>query len=59
MCKEKVTISFSIPKKIKEMLVELAKATYSTNTKCIVDLIRKEYNYWFNKNKEEKVNAKN
>ena len=53
MCKEKVTISFSIPKKIKEMLEELAKATYSTNTKCIVDLIRKEYNYWFNKKEEE------
>ena len=56
MCKEKVTISFSIPIKIKEMLEELAKATYSTNTKCIVDMVRKDHAYWFNKKEEEKVN---
>ena len=54
MCKEKVTISFSIPKKIKGMLVELAKATYSTNTKTFVDMVRKDHAYWFNQKEEEK-----
>ena len=54
---KKVIVSFSIPTEVKEMLEELAKATYSSNTKCIVDMIRKDYKYWFDKNKEEeKVN---
>ena len=50
--KVKVIISFSIPTKVKEMLEALAKITYSTNTKVIVDLIRKDYDYWFEKKKE-------
>ena len=53
MSKDKITISFSIPTKVKEMLEELASKTYSTNTKYIVDMIRKDYAYWFDKNKKE------
>ena len=56
MNKEKVTISFSIPAKVKEMLEALASKTYSTNTKYIVDVIRKDYAYWFDKKKEENKN---
>ena len=59
MPKDKVTISLSIPVKVKEMLGELAKKNYSTNTKYIVDLIRKDYAYWFEKKKEENDNVKN
>lgn len=55
---KKVVVTFSIPIKVKEMLEELAKITYSSNTKVIVDLIRKENSYWFDKkeSKEEKNN---
>ena len=56
MSKDKITISFSIPTKVKEMLEELAKLTFSSNTKLFVDVIRKEYNYWFNKKEEENKN---
>lgn len=56
MSKDKVIVTFSIPVRVKEMLEELAKITYSTNTKCIVDMIRKDYAFWFNKKEEEKVN---
>jgi len=55
MSKEKTIITFSIPTEVKKMLEELADATYSSNTKLFVDVIRKEYNYWFNKKEEEKV----
>ena len=47
MSKNKVIISLSIPIRVKEMLEELAKRSYSTNTKYIVDMIRKDYAYWF------------
>ena len=57
MNKSKTNISFSVPTEVKDMLDELAKMTYSSNTKYIVDMIRKDYNYWFNKKKEEKVNV--
>ena len=56
MSKDKITISFSIPTRVKEMLEELAKLTYSSNTKCIVDMIRKDYAFWFNKKEEENNN---
>ena len=56
MSKEKTIITFSIPVEVKKMLEDLAEATYSTNTKCIVDMIRKDYAFWFNKKEEEKVN---
>ena len=68
MSKQKVIISFSIPVKVKEMLEALANRSYSTNTKCIVDMIRKDYGFWFeNKNlptmkeklEEEKLNENN
>ena len=55
MTKEKTIITFSIPTEVKKMLEVLADATYSSNTKCIVDLIRKDYAFWFNKKEEEKV----
>ena len=55
--RNKINISFSVPTEVKDMLEELAKMTYSSNTKYIVDMIRKDYNYWFNKKKEEKVNV--
>ena len=54
MSKEKTIITFSIPTEVKKMLEDLAEATYSTNTKCIVDMIRKDYAFWFNKKEEEK-----
>ena len=53
---DKVIVSFSIPVQVKEMLEELAKATYSSNTKCIVDMIRKDYKYWFDKKDKEENN---
>ena len=56
MNKEKSIITISVPTEVKRMLEDLAKATYSTNTKCIVDMIRKDHAYWFNKKEEEKVN---
>ena len=37
MSKDKTIITFSIPTEVKKMLEDLAEATYSTNTKCIVD----------------------
>ena len=46
MSKEKTIITFSIPTEVKKMLEDLAEATYSTNTKCIVDMIRKDYSFW-------------
>ena len=58
MSKDKVIISFSIPVRVKGMLEELAKITYSSNTKYIVDMIRKDYKYWFDKkDKEENDNG--
>jgi len=54
MSKQKVIVTFSIPVRVKEMLEKLAKATYSSNTKVIVDMIRKDYAFWFDK--KEKVN---
>ena len=48
----KIIVSFSIPIEVKDMLKVLADRNYSTNTKYIVDMIRKDYAYWF-KNKEE------
>jgi predicted DNA-binding protein len=56
MSKDKITISFSLPVRVKEMLQELAELTYSTKTKVIIDMIRKDYDYWINNKKEEKVN---
>jgi len=56
MSKDKIVVTFSIPVKVKEMLEELAKLTFSSNTKCIVDLIRKDHAYWFDKKKEVKNN---
>ena len=55
---KKVVVTFSIPIRVKGMLDELAKANYSSNTKYIVDIITKDYAFWFgNKNiKEEKNN---
>ena len=50
---DKTIVSFSFPKKVKEMLNKLAERTYSTKTKYVVDLIRKDYKYWFDKDKEE------
>ena len=57
MSKEKTIITFSIPTEVKKMLEDLAEATYSTNTKCIVDMIRKDYAFWFNKKEEENKNV--
>ena len=57
MHKDKSIITISVPTEVKHMLEELAKATYSTNTKCIVDMIRKDFAFWFNKKEEEKVNV--
>ena len=54
MNKNKSIITISVPTEVKRMLEDLAKATYSSNTKCIVDLIRKDHAYWFNKKEEEK-----
>lgn len=47
MSKDKIIVTFSIPIQVKEMLDKLAKMTYSTNTKYVVDIIRKDYAYWF------------
>ena len=56
----KVIVSFSIPARVKEMLEELAEKTYSTNTKYIVDMIRRDYKYWFDKKEqvENWINSK-
>jgi len=51
---KKVVVTFSIPIRVKEMLEELAKMTYSSNTKCIVDMIRKDHAFWFDKKEENK-----
>ena len=56
MSKEKSIITISVPTEVKRMLEELANKTFSTNTKCIVDMIRKDFAFWFNKKEEEKVN---
>ena len=56
MSKEKSIITISVPTEVKHMLEELANKTFSSNTKCIVDMIRKEHAYWFNKKGEEKAN---
>jgi len=55
---KKVVVTFSIPIRVKEMLEELAKMTYSSNTKTIVDIIRKDYEFWFNKKEKEVENVK-
>ena len=57
MSKDKITISFSLPVRVKEMLQELAELTYSTKTKVVIDMIRKDYDYWINNKKEEKENV--
>ena len=57
MHKDKSIITISVPTEVKHMLEELANKTFSSNSKCIVDLIRKEYNYWFNKKEEENKNV--
>ena len=57
MSKDKITISFSLPIRVKEMLQELAELTYSTKTKAVIDMIRKDYDYWINNKKEEKENV--
>jgi len=57
MSKDKITISFSLPVRVKEMLQELAELTYSTKTKVVIDMIRKDYDYWINNKKEEKDNV--
>jgi hypothetical protein len=56
MSKEKITISLSLPIRVKQMLQEIADKNYATKTKVVVDMIIKEYNYWFNKKEEDKVN---
>ncbi len=56
MSKEKITISLSLPIRVKQMLQEIANKNYATKTKVVVDMIIKEYNYWFNKREEDKVN---
>ena len=56
MSKQKVIISFSIPVKVKEMLEALANRSYSTNTKTIVDMIRKDYDFWFENKKTKEEN---
>ncbi len=43
----KITVSFSIPVRVKLMMEKGAVRTFSTNTKYIVDLIRKDYGFWF------------
>lgn len=53
MSKEKIIVTFSIPTEVKKMLEELADATYSSNTKAIVDMIRKDFAFWHNKKEEE------
>jgi len=50
---KKAIVSFSIPVEVKEMLDKLANASYSSNTKYIVDMIRKDYSYWYDKNEKE------
>ena len=55
MSKNKIIVTFSIPIEVKKMLEDLAEATYSTNTKCIVDLIRKDHAFWVGNKKEEEV----
>ena len=57
MHKDKSIITISVPTEVKHMLEDLAKATYSTNTKCIVDMIRKDFAFWFNKKEEEVKNG--
>ena len=57
MHKDKSIITISVPTEVKRMLEDLAKATYSTNTKCIVDMIRKDFAFWFNKKEEEVKNG--
>ena len=57
MHKDKSIITISVPTEVKRMLEDLAKATYSTNTKCIVDMIRKDFAFWFNKKEEENKNG--
>ena len=52
MSKEKSIITISVPTEVKRMLEELANKTFSSNTKCIVDLIRKDFAFWFNKKNE-------
>ena len=55
---KKVIVSFSIPEEVKVMLEALAKITYSSNTKVIVDAIRKDYGFWFENKKLESVKEK-
>ena len=57
MAKEKSIITISVPTEVKHMLEDLANKTFSSNTKYIVDMIRKDHAYWFNKKEEEKVNG--
>ncbi len=50
---KKVVVTFSIPTQVKEMLEELANRSYSSNTKVIVDMIRKDFAFLFGEKKEE------
>ena len=43
MSKDKSIITISVPTEVKHMLVKLAELTFSSNTKVIVDLIRKVF----------------
>ena len=57
MSKKKVLVTFSIPVEVKAMLEELALLNFATKTRVIVDMIRKDYRFWINKNiKEEEEN---
>ena len=56
---KKIIVSFSIPIEVKDMLKVLAERNYSSNTKYIVDLIRKDFKYWFDKNEEKSKEVKN
>ena len=58
MPKNKIIVSFSIPIEVKDMLKVLAERNYSSNTKYIVDLIRRDYKYWFENKKLESVKEK-
>ena len=59
MHKDKSIITISVPTEVKRMLEDLANKTFSSNTKCIIDLIRREHAYWFNKKEEENKNESN
>ena len=57
MHKDKSIITISVPTEVKRMLEDLADKTFSSNTKVIVDMIRKDFAFWFNKKEEEVKNG--